>query len=183
MIEAAWTGPPYPAPPAVPPKACPIATSLQFLGRKWTLTILRDIAFFPKASFSQIRKGNPGLKPRTLSLRLRELASQDLIRRVVPEGEPRHPYYEFTPRGLEVWPILSALFEFGSRNHASTVFEDGRPRDLQEMFPNDAELMLGPLIGFARGTAPSGATGPTQRTGSRSPSSRSTRGPERSPSR
>jgi len=120
------------------------------LGRKWTLTILREVAFFPQARFAQIRRANPGLRQRTLSLRLRELASEDLVQKVVPPDDPRHPYYELTTKGLEVWPILSALFQFGIHNHAPVVFEDGRARNLEEVYPQDAALLLGPLTRFAR---------------------------------
>jgi DNA-binding HxlR family transcriptional regulator len=134
-------------------KECPIATSLQLLGRRWTLTILRDVAFLPKVSFGQIRKGNPGLRQRTLSLRLRELSDLGLVRKVVPPENPRHPYYELTDKGREVWPILSALLEFGMRNLADTVFEDRTPRSLAEVYPNDADLLLGPMAEYAR-TAP-----------------------------
>ena len=140
----------YPAPPLVEPEACPIATSLQFLGRRWTLTILRDIAFFPKAGFALVRKRNPGLTPRILSIRLRELGRQDFIRKVTPADDPRHPYYELTAKGLEVWPILSALYQFGTRHHAEQIFADGRPRDLAEIYPNDSALLLGPLAEYAR---------------------------------
>jgi len=152
---------------------CPIATSLSFLGRKWTLTILRDIAFLPKVSFAQIRKGNRGLQPRTLSLRLRQLVKEDLVRRVLPPSAPRHPYYELTERGEEVWPILSALLQFGARNLAETVFEDRKPRDLSELYPNDAALLLGPSAEYARrtGIAGTGTSGNSQAptTGSRGP--------------
>lgn len=145
---------PYPSPPAVSLEACPIATTLGTLGRKWTLPILRDVAFFPRASFGLIRKRNPGLRQRTLSNRLRELAAEDLIRRVVPVHDERHPYYELTSKGLEAWPILASLFQYGIRHHARTVFADGRPRDLAEVYPRDASLMLGPLAEYARAAAP-----------------------------
>ena len=144
----------YPAYPKVDLEACPIATSLEFLGRRWTLTVLRDIAFFPKAGFALIRKRNPGLRQRTLSIRLRELAREGLVRRVVPPADPRHPYYELTDKGLELWPILASLFQFGIRNHAHRVFADGRPRDLIEVYPGDAPLLLGPLGEYAWRSAP-----------------------------
>ena len=151
------TGPPYPAPPAVMWRACPIATTLRSLGRKWTLTVLRDIAFYPKASFAQIRKGNPGLTARTLSIRLNELAKEGLVEKVVPDDAPRHPYYQLTADGLEIWPILAALMQYGMRNHAATVFGDGRPRSLTEVYPADAGLMLGSLTEYAR-TVPPGSS-------------------------
>lgn len=144
------TGTPYPAPPTVPIAACPIHTSLGTLGRKWALEVLRDVAFFPRASFGTIRRHNPGLLQRTLSLRLAQLMREDLVRRVVPAEDTRHPYYEPTEKGLEVWPILSALFQFGIKHHAAKVFADGRPRELAEVYPNDAALLLGPLAAYAR---------------------------------
>jgi DNA-binding HxlR family transcriptional regulator len=140
----------YPGPPTVPFEACPIETTMGSLGRKWTLPILRDIAFFPKANFGLLRKRNPGLRQRTLSLRLRQLGGEDLIRRVVPPEDPRRPYYELTPKGLDLWPILASLFQFGTRHHATTVFADGRPRDLAEIYPRDGGLMFGPVAAFAR---------------------------------
>ena len=159
---------PYPSPPAVPWENCPIATTLGSLGRKWTLTILRDVAFFPDCSFSFLLKRNPGLRQRTLSLRLRQLASEELVRKVSAPDGGRHPRYELTPKGLEVWPILAALFQFGTRHHAATVFADGRPRSLSEVYPRDASLMLGPLAEFARTASPARSPGPaTSARGSR----------------
>lgn len=142
--------PPYPADPKVPLRACPIATTLGSLGRKWALRVLRDIAFFPRTSFAFILKGNRGLSPRTLSLRLKDLEREQLIRKVVPPEDARHPYYELTEKGLEVWPILAALFQFGIRNHAAEVFEDRQPRDLADVYPHDVPLLLGPLAEYAR---------------------------------
>jgi DNA-binding HxlR family transcriptional regulator len=124
-------------------QACPIATTLGSLGRKWTLTILRDIAFFPGASFSLIQKNNPGLLPRTLSLRLKQLAAEQLIIRNAESNGGRHPTYRLSPKGLQVWPILATLAQYGVQNHADLLFADGRPRDLEEVFPHGMGLMLG----------------------------------------
>jgi len=158
------TSTPYPSAPTVHWEACPIETTLGSLGRKWTFPILRDIAFFPKAGFGLIRRRNPRLRQRTLSNRLRELTAEDLIRKVVPPDDGRHPYYELTAKGLEVWPILASLFQFGIRQHAQTVFADGRPRDLSEVYPHDAQLMLGNLATFARSAGgPSGVSSPSPR--------------------
>ncbi|HZY91870.1 MAG TPA: helix-turn-helix domain-containing protein [Thermoplasmata archaeon] len=147
-------GHPLPSMPTVPLQACPIATTLGSLGRKWTLPILRDIAFFPEVSFSSILKGNAGLGPRTLSLRLRQLVGDGLIVKEKNTADPRHPTYRLTEKGLEVWPILASLFQFGIRNYPSVVFADGKARSLEEVYPNDADLMLGPLATFARSASP-----------------------------
>ncbi|HYK92857.1 MAG TPA: helix-turn-helix domain-containing protein [Thermoplasmata archaeon] len=143
-----------PALPTVALQACPIATSLGCLGRKWTLPILRDIAFFPDVGFAFILKSNRGLGPRTLSIRLQQLTGDGLIRKDPNPADPRHPTYRLTEKGLEVWPILASLFQFGIRNFPEVVFEDRRARNLEEVYPHDAALMLGPLTTFARTLPP-----------------------------
>jgi DNA-binding HxlR family transcriptional regulator len=132
-----------PSPPAVPIVACPIATTLGTLGRKWTLTILRDIAFFPDASFSLILRNNPGLRQRTLSLRLKQLASQDLIERGGEPTKGRPRPYRLSEKGLQLWPILTTLMQFGMQNYAEAVFADGVPRNVEEVYPADTALLLG----------------------------------------
>jgi DNA-binding HxlR family transcriptional regulator len=138
---------PAPGPPAVPIKSCPIAASLGTLGRKWTLTILRDIAFFPDASFSLILRNNPGLLQRTLSLRLKQLSASGLIVKNTESTDARHPRYRLSERGLQVWPILATLAQFGFQNRAEEVFADGQPRNLEEVFPSDVGILLGRFAG------------------------------------
>lgn len=139
-----------PPAPVVPLQSCPIQASLGSLGRKWTLPIIRDIAFSPGTSFSAIRRHNPGLRQRTLSIRLRQLAAEGLIeRRKAPNGYTGGRY-ELTAQGREIWPVLSALIQYGVRNFPATVFADGQARDIEEVFPGGASLMLGHLAEFAR---------------------------------
>ena len=59
--------------PTVLWKTCPIRSSLGVLGRRWSLLILRDVAFFRKVRFSDMLRTNSGLSPRLLSIRLKEL--------------------------------------------------------------------------------------------------------------
>ncbi len=139
-----------PPAPAVPLANCPIATSLGTLGRKWTLVILRDIAFYSGTTFSFILKSNRGLRQRTLSLRLRQLVAEGLIDKQIPSNGGRRALYALTPRGREVWPVLAALFQYGVRLHAEQVFTDGKARNIEEVFPTSAGLMLGHLGAYAR---------------------------------
>ena len=156
-----------PAPiPTVPLQACPINASLGTLGRKWTLTIIRDIAFFPGTSFSAILKTNPGLRQRTLSLRLQQLARDGLIEKRLTSNGGRRAHYDLTAKGREVWPILAGLVQFGVRNFPAQVFADAKSRNIEDVFPGNAELMIGPLTDFARTAATPGDRGGTARTAS-----------------
>jgi DNA-binding HxlR family transcriptional regulator len=123
------------------------------MGRKWALTVVRDVAFFPDASFTLILRNNPGLRQRTLSLRLRQLASDGVIERSPHSGERRRQGYRLTAKGQQLWPVLAGLMQYGMRNHAATVFSDARPRNLEEVFPRDVGILLGRFAGFPdRGT-------------------------------
>jgi DNA-binding HxlR family transcriptional regulator len=141
-----------PGAPAVPLNACPIATTLGTLGRKWTLTILREVAFFPGSKFSAIQRANPGLRQRTLSLRLKQLQNEGLIERAT--GGERFSGYRLTAMGRDLWPILAALFDYGIQHHADVVFADGRARTLAEVYPESSVLLTGRLGAYARGELP-----------------------------
>ncbi len=58
---------------------CPIKTSLGVLGKKWTMLIIRDIGFLKIKRFNRILESIPGLTPRVLSMRLKELEKEGII--------------------------------------------------------------------------------------------------------
>jgi len=136
--------------PEVPFEFCPIRSSLGVLGRKWALLVLRDVAFLGSMSFSQIMRNNQGLTPRVLSMRLRDLRREGLIERISDATDDRVVKHRLTKKGHDAVPILTALIQYGARHHPQRVFEDGRPRNLRELFPERRKLMLGQLIAYAR---------------------------------
>src|SRR5437867_13422968 len=60
-------------------QADPVRESAKRLGRKWTLLLLRDMAFLKLTRFGQFLRNNPGLTPRVLSRRLRDLEEEGLL--------------------------------------------------------------------------------------------------------
>lgn len=138
-----------PLPPNVPFEFCPIRASLGVLGRKWALLVIRDIAFFGRIRFSEIMRNNPGMGPRILSMRLRELERDDFIQGESNHADRREVTYRLTRKGLDVMPILTAFIQFGIRYHAKRVFEDGRPRALEDVYPIERPRMLGRLLPYA----------------------------------
>jgi DNA-binding HxlR family transcriptional regulator len=114
---------------------CPIKTSLGVLGKKWTLLILRDIGFLKIVRFNRILDSIPGLTPRVLSMRLRELEDEGFIERIGGKREPTMVVWRLTEKGRDTRPILIQLTAFGSKWHADVVFEDKRRRSLYEIFP------------------------------------------------
>src|SRR5437899_12282434 len=62
-------------------QADPIRESLKVLGAKWSLLIIRDIAFLGLHRFGEIRRNNPGLTARVLSRRLRQMVAERMLER------------------------------------------------------------------------------------------------------
>lgn len=139
-----------PVVPSVRFQTCPIRASLGVLGRKWALLILRDVAFFGEMSFTGFLRNSPGMTPRILSIRLKELQAEGLINRWVNPHDGRDIRYRLTAKGEEAVPILTAFIQFGMRRHPERVFEDGEPRSLEDVFPSHRERMLGRLAKFAQ---------------------------------
>jgi DNA-binding HxlR family transcriptional regulator len=121
--------------PAVSLVNCPIAASLGVLGRKWTILILRDMAMMKKERFSELLRSTPGLTPRVLSNRLRELEREGMIERVEKKKGPNFVRWMLTEKGNDTIPILMRFAAFGSKWHAEEVFEDKTPKRLREIYP------------------------------------------------
>src|SRR5271157_4375763 len=90
--------------PRVRFKNCPIGTSLGVLGKKWTLLILRAVAFQKTDRFNQILRTLPGLTPRVLIMRLHELEESGLIEPTVIQLRPKLVRWVLTESGKDTIP-------------------------------------------------------------------------------
>ena len=114
---------------------CPIKTSLGVLGKKWTMLIIRDIGFLKIRRFNRILDSIPGLTPRVLSMRLKELEKEGLIECRQEKRTPMMVLWSLTEKGKDTLPILMMLTAFGSKWYPNLVFEDNKSRKLNEVFP------------------------------------------------
>ncbi len=121
--------------PSIEFKSCPIRTSLGVLGKKWTLLILRDIAFLKIQRFNQILRSLPGLTPRVLIMRLNELEKNQIIEPIILQKKPRLVQWVLTQKGKDTVPILMSFISFGAKWYPESVFEDGEARSVKELFP------------------------------------------------
>lgn len=116
-------------------RACPINASVGVFGKKWAVSVLRDLAFSQNRRFHQMLAVNPGLSDRMLSLRLRELRQEGFIERIVGR-DPSDVSYRLTAKGEDMVPVLVALVRFGMLHRADDVFADKRPRELIDVDPD-----------------------------------------------
>jgi DNA-binding HxlR family transcriptional regulator len=117
---------------------CPIKTTLGALGKKWAMLILRDIGIYKKERFNRLLKSNPGITPRVLATRLKELETAGLIQTVEKRRSPMVVRWGLTQKGIDAIPILMMVAAFGSKYEAEKLFVDKRPRKLHELFNRDA---------------------------------------------
>ena len=91
---------------------CPIATTVQLLGSKWKLLILRNLLARPWR-FNELRRDLEGISQKVLTDSLRSLEEDGIITRsVYPEVPPRVEY-AMSELGESMRPIIDAMAEFG----------------------------------------------------------------------
>lgn len=89
--------------------------------------------FLGSTKFKELQNGVPGINPRMLSLRLKELESHELVRRAVLVGTPVQIRYSLTDAGRELVPVMFAMAKFTMKNFPQDVFEDGKSRSPEQV--------------------------------------------------
>jgi len=96
---------------------CPVARTLDIIGERWTILLLRDLLLEGPRKFQDFQQALPGISPNTLSARLKTLEEHGIVRRQIYEEHPPRAEYLLTDRGRALGPVLKALLEWG-RKHA-----------------------------------------------------------------
>jgi DNA-binding HxlR family transcriptional regulator len=111
---------------------CPLNGRFGVLGRKWTLSILRDIGFRGIGRFKDLNESIGQITPRILSIRLRQLEAEGLIEKI-GDGSASTPIWQLSQKGRDLIPLLREWIAFRSKWDARQLFQDGQPRTLQEL--------------------------------------------------
>jgi DNA-binding HxlR family transcriptional regulator len=101
---------------------CPIARSLDVLGDRWTLLVLRELSLGPQR-FTDLRRSLAGIPPNVLSQRLRRLVDDGVVATEELPPPAARSVYRLTERGREVQPVLRALVRFGTPDLAPATPE------------------------------------------------------------
>lgn len=95
-------------------KNCPVERTVNIIGGKWTLLILRDL-FEGTRRFGEMRASLTGISPKTLTEKLRTLEQDGIVeRKIFPEVPPRVEY-SLTKRGKTLKKIFDAMQEWGTQ--------------------------------------------------------------------
>ena len=93
--------------------ACPVATTVQLIGSKWKLLIIRNLRARPWR-FNELRKDLEGISQKVLTDSLREMEADGIITRTVYPEVPPRVEYALSPLGETLGPILDAMAQWGN---------------------------------------------------------------------
>jgi len=131
---------------------CPINLTLEVIGDKWSLLVIRDIVFGNRRHFRELlTQSEEGISSNILADRLKTLVVQGVLTRA---GDPTHKQkgvYSLTEKGIELVPVIAQLAYWGRRHTAVTeelsvraqVMEEGGPALIADMMDELRELHLG----------------------------------------
>jgi DNA-binding HxlR family transcriptional regulator len=94
-------------------KDCPVARTLDMIGEKWSLLVLRDLFRKGPLRFQELERSLPGVAPNTLSARLKTLEKGGIIATRLYESHPPRYEYFLTDKGKALGPVLKALYNWG----------------------------------------------------------------------
>jgi DNA-binding HxlR family transcriptional regulator len=116
---------------------CPVKVAVGVLGKKWSLRILGHIAVFGHDRFNLLLAALPGIRPKVLSAQLKELQHAGLLVRVSATHGSKRVTWRITERGRDTLPILLLMAGFASKYYPDRLFEDERPRNLDEILDSE----------------------------------------------
>lgn len=98
---------------------CPVATTVQLIGNKWKLLILRNMIYNGTQRFTDFMKTVPGISKKVLTDNLRALEEDGLVEREVFAEVPPRVEYSLSALGKSLKPVLDALRDWGADYRAS----------------------------------------------------------------
>ena len=98
---------------------CPVATTVQLIGSKWKLLILRNLLQRPWR-FNELKRSLDGISQKVLPDSLRSMEEDGLITRTVYPEVPPHVEYALSETGESMRPILMAMQSWGT-NYKKTL--------------------------------------------------------------
>lgn len=100
---------------------CPVSISLEILGDRWSLLIIRDLMVRGFRTFREFYESGEGISTNILADRLRKLEARRIITAEVEESDRRRVNYRLTEKGIDLAPVLLDLLIWGERHEETGV--------------------------------------------------------------
>jgi DNA-binding HxlR family transcriptional regulator len=92
---------------------CPISCTMDLVGDKWSLLIIRDLMYLGKSTYNEFLSSNEHISTNILNDRLVKLTEVGLI---TYTGTAKRKKYELTKKGKDLKPVLEAVATFGMKH-------------------------------------------------------------------
>ncbi len=93
--------------------SCPLTNTLDLIGDKWTLIILRDMLFVGKKQFGDFLESPEGISTNILTSRLKRFEEQKIITKRPYQNNPLRYEYSLTEVGVSLKPVIMAIAGWG----------------------------------------------------------------------
>jgi len=131
---------------------CPINLSIEVIGDKWSLLVIRDMMFGNRHHFGELLAGSEeGIASNILADRLRRLTEQGLVSRSPDPSHKQKVIYSLTEPAIELVPVIAQLGAWGRRHLSPSrelsiraeLLEEGGPELWEEFMDELREQHLG----------------------------------------
>lgn len=123
---------------AKPRSHCPISYSLDIVGDRWTLLVLRDLVIVRKRHFLEFLSAPEGIASNILTARLKLLEAHGLVVRERDPENARRVVYEPTAKALDLLPAMLELVRWGAMHDPKTA----APRNFVQRIEKDRASVL-----------------------------------------
>lgn len=116
---------------------CPVSISLEILGDRWSLLIIRDLMVRAYRTYGEFLEAGEGIATNILADRLKKLEAANIITAETTHADGRKIHYRLTEKGIDLAPVLLDLLLWGAR-HEKT----GAPCEVMARMASNREEVL-----------------------------------------
>lgn len=120
-----------------PRSGCPVSISLEILGDRWSLLVIRDLMVRGYRTFKEFQQSGEGIATNVLTDRLRKLQAGGIITAESAETDGRKVHYRLTEKGIDLAPVLLELLIWGARHE-----ETGAPCAVIDEMAKNREAVI-----------------------------------------
>src|SRR6266851_9949927 len=119
--------------------ACPLNATLEVLGDRWSLLIVRDLIFKGRTTYKDFLAGGEGIATNVLADRLRRLEAEGVIEKGRDAADGRRLVYRLTAKGLALAPVLVEMIVWGAGHYQTAA----PPATIREMTEHRERFLTG----------------------------------------
>ena len=103
---------------------CPVACTLDLLGDKWTLLVVRDLLLLGRHTYKSLQMSPERIPSNILADRLKRLEREGVLQKELYQERPPRYEYHLTEKGQRLGPVLLAMMTWGSTYVAGTLSKE-----------------------------------------------------------